>query len=90
MDDNNVILRQATRQVERKIGFRIHLSVYIIVNTGLIVLSQLTTPGHFWPLGPIFGWGIGLAMHGMAVYLRADGSRWKQRMIEQEIRKQQA
>lgn len=82
--------RQARRHVERKIGFLIHLTVYIIVNTGLIVLSQALTRGHLWPLGPLLGWGIGLTLHGAAVYLHGPGARWKQRLIEQEIRKQQA
>lgn len=89
-DTNSIEYRQAQRHVERKIGFLIHLSVYAIVNTGLILLSQITGRGHAWPLGPMFFWGLALTLHGLRVYLREPGARWKRRMIEQELRKQQA
>lgn len=82
--------QQAQRHVERKIGFLIHLSVYIIVNIGLILINQITGREHAWPLGPLFFWGLALALYGLRVYLREPGARWKRRMIEQELRKQQA
>jgi hypothetical protein len=88
MDTTNPNYNQARRHVERKIGFLIHLTVYIIVNTGLVILSQTVSKGHLWPLGPLLGWGLGLTMHGLAVYLHAPGNNWKQRMIERELRKQ--
>lgn len=87
---NRIDYQQAQRQAERKIGFLVHLSVYIIVNTGLILLGQFTGRSPAWPLGPLFFWGLALTLHGLRVYLREPGARWKRRMIEQELRKLQA
>lgn len=79
--------RDAKRHVERKIGFYIHLGVYLAVNTGLILLNLTQTPGKIWSVWPLFGWGIGLLFHGLAVFLNTPGVAWKQRMIENELKK---
>jgi hypothetical protein len=78
------------RHVERKIGFLIHLAVYIVVNTGLVLFNLAVKPAVFWAIAPLLGWGIGLLFHGLAVFLHAPGASWKQRMIENEMRKYDA
>ncbi|MDB5839018.1 MAG: hypothetical protein JWQ23_970 [Herminiimonas sp.] len=75
------------RHVERKIGFLIHLIVYIVVNSGLILFNLTVRPTVFWAIAPLLGWGIGLLFHGLAVFLHAPGATWKQRMIEREMHK---
>lgn len=85
--ENPVNYQDAKRHVERKIGFFIHLAVYALVNTGLIVLNLTLQPHRLWALAPLFGWGIGLLFHGLAVFLHAPGAAWKQRMIERELNK---
>ena len=87
METNTDIYRIAKRQVERKLGFFIHLSVYILVNGGLILLNLSRQPEALWSFAPLFGWGIGLLFHGLAVFLHAPGATWKQRMIENELSK---
>jgi hypothetical protein len=77
--------RDAKRHVERKIGFFIHLTVYLVVNTGLMTFNLLHKPGVLWAFGPLLGWGIGLLFHGFSVFLHAPGAAWKQRMIENEL-----
>ncbi|OWW22659.1 2TM domain-containing protein [Noviherbaspirillum denitrificans] len=77
----------ARRRVERKIGFRIHLAVYLAVNTGLVLVNFLFTPARIWAFWPMLGWGIGLLFHGLAV--SQHGAAWKQRMIENELNKLQ-
>lgn len=79
----------ARRQVNRKLGFYLHLVVYLTVNIGLILLNLSTYPTRMWAVWPLFGWGIGLLFHGLAVFVLASRSAWKQRMIENEMRKQQ-
>jgi hypothetical protein len=50
----------------RKAMWHAHLSSYVLVNLMLVVIWLFTTPGgYFWPVWPMFGWGIGLAAHGM-------------------------
>lgn len=76
--------RQARRQVERKLGFWLHLAVYLCVNTGLVALNLAQHHGKPWALGPLLGWGIGLLFHGLSVWLRPP-SAWKQRLIAKEM-----
>ncbi len=57
----------------QKLGFRVHLGVFLSVNALLVVTWYLTTGqsddgfGFPWFLFPLLGWGIGLVAH-FAVY----------------------
>lgn len=82
----DIAYRNARRHVERKIGFYIHLAVYLAVSTGLALSNLLVVPGKIWFFWPLAGWGIGLLFHGLAVFMNAPGARWKQRMIENELK----
>lgn len=77
----------ARRYVERKIGFGVHLAVYLAVNTGLILFNLLVVPSRVWAFWPLLGWGIGLLFHGLAVFLHTPGAAWKERLIENELKK---
>jgi uncharacterized ion transporter superfamily protein YfcC len=59
----------ALERVKAKRDFRKHLATYVIVNTMLVVIWALTSQGYFWPVWPMLGWGVGLAIHGWTVYL---------------------
>lgn len=85
--ENTAAYRCARRHVERKIGFFIHLTVYLIVNGGLILFNLSYAQGKLWAVWPLSGWGIGLLFHGLGVFLKAPGAAWKQRMIENELKK---
>lgn len=85
--ENTAAFRDAKRHAERKIGFTIHLAVFLTVNTGMILFNLLLVPGRIWAFWPLFGWGIGLLFHAFAVFLHAPGAAWKQRMIENELKK---
>lgn len=73
IDNGTDDLREAaTRNLHRKQEFRTHLAAYLIVN-GLLVATWLVlwfVVGFWfpWPLFPVAGWGIGLAMHAYATY----------------------
>jgi hypothetical protein len=57
------------RQLARKrVEFRSHLIVYIVINASLWVIWY-TTGGHYpWPIWPLVGWGIGLFFHYVFEY----------------------
>jgi hypothetical protein len=65
--------RAAQREIVdyQRLGFRIHLFVYLAVQALLIVTWALTTgtdgDAFPWFIFPLLGWGIGLAAH-YAVY----------------------
>lgn len=89
-----VRLRRARERVEAIRGFWIHLSIYLIVNLGLLVLNLVLnqvndgqTYFFFWPL---VIWGIGLLIHGFVVF-GADrflGPEWEERKIREELNRQ--
>ncbi len=64
----------AIQRIKARHDFRIHLVAYIVVNAALVVIWYLTSQdangelGFFWPILPIAGWGIGLALHAYVVY----------------------
>lgn len=90
--ENDEAYQRARKRVEAKIGFYIHLTVYVGVNILLIIINLLTSPQYFWFIWPLIGWGIGLFFHGMATFIFSGGKfhEIKDRMIEKEIGKDKA
>jgi hypothetical protein len=76
----------AMRRVNRKLGFLRHLCIYLLVNAGLLILNLSTSRHVLWSLGPLLGWGIGLLFHALNVFAHFP-TRWKQAMIERELRR---
>jgi len=81
----------AKKRVEAKIGFYIHAIVYGGVNALLMTLDLTGSPGKVWFIWPLFGWGIGLALHALKVFGPQSGgtpngaTTWKEKMIEREM-----
>jgi len=71
----------ARRAADRKFGFYIHLAVFVLVNVGLVGLNLAT--GRFaWSAFPLFGWGLGLAIHGLVALGPIE--QWRKSLIERE------
>lgn len=69
LDPESKLRARAVAQLRERRDFFIHLTVYLAVNAMLIGLWLWNDPGEFfWPLFPIVGWGIGLAVHGFTVF----------------------
>ena len=77
----------AKKKVEARIGFYIHLAVYIGVNTLLVILNFTVADDYFWAMWPMIGWGSGLIAHGLFTFVFISGSSMKERMIEKEMQK---
>ncbi len=67
------------KQAKKRVGFKMHLRSYLIVNAGLWLIYLVTNTGlfsnadsrgtHFpWPLLVMLSWGIGLVSHYFSVY----------------------
>jgi uncharacterized membrane protein len=80
--------RIARRRAGAKFGFMIHCTVFIAVNALLFFINQRATPGVQWFAFPLGGWAIGLAIHGLVVFLSGSGLR--ERMVAAEMRRLQA
>lgn len=88
------IEQRARRRVALKKGFLVHALVFVLVNAGLYLVWQLGSSGdsggwamhrgggHFLPL---WGWGLGLAIHGIVVFIRLQGEGVTERMVDREI-----
>ncbi len=76
--------QRAERRAAAKMGFFVHLIVYIAVNLILIYINY-STSSYFWFPWPMMGWGIGLLFHGLGVFVRPTLMK---RMVESELRKE--
>ena len=85
--ENQEAYQKAKKRVEARIGFYIHLAVYVVVNMLLIIINLLTSSQYLWFIWPLMGWGIGVFFHGLGVFVFSGGSAVKERMIEKEIKK---
>ncbi len=54
-----------------------------MVNALLFVLNQVTSPGHYWFVWPLFGWGLGLVFHAMSVFGGLWDGSWEERKIKE-------
>jgi hypothetical protein len=72
--------RQARRNVGMRLGWLIHVTVFVLVNAGLLLAGK--TGG--WLGLPTGGWIIGLLAHGAVVWLRPTGEAIRNRMLDKE------
>jgi len=72
----------ARRRAGARMGWYVHAFVYLVVNTVLAALSLST--GRHWAIFPALGWGLGLLLHGLGVWLALGGGGIQQRLLEQE------
>lgn len=69
-DQPTELRHQALRSLKKKQGFKAHLATYVCVNAFLVVIWAVGDAGFFWPIFPLFGWGIGIAANAWDVYGR--------------------
>lgn len=74
--------RLARKRASAKLGWFIHATVYLLVNLLLAVLFAAS--GRHWALFPALGWGLGLAVHGLAVFVFTGGGGLFERMVRTE------
>ncbi|MDQ1686820.1 MAG: hypothetical protein QOG41_1944 [Thermoleophilaceae bacterium] len=71
--------RRAAKRIERanRAAFRAHLTSYLGVNGGMVMIWAATGGGEFWPAWTMGPWGMFVAWHGLAA--RAVTSRVRRR-----------
>ena len=74
-------------QAKAKVEFRIHVFTFIAVIVLLAIINLLTSPEHLWFIWPMLGWGIGIVVHALRVYFSSGESSLKERMIQNEMNK---
>ena len=76
------IERLARKRAGAKMGWYIHATVYLLVNSVLVAASLLA--GRHWALFPLLGWGLGLAIHGALVFFVGGAGGLREHMVRQE------
>ncbi len=74
--------RIARRRAGAKLGFYIHASVFIAVNAMLALIAA--SSGRNWAVYPFFGWGLGLAIHGLVVFFLTGGGGLHDKLLQRE------
>lgn len=73
---------RALHRVRRKIGFYTHAMVFVLVHLGFgIAFLVGARPKPFF----IWGWAVGLAIHGLFTFITLQGEGLRERMLRQEI-----
>lgn len=70
-------------------GFYIHAIQYAVVIAGLAVVNLYSSPEYLWFLWAAFGWGVGVAVHGLSVFevVNLFGDRWEKRQVAKRLAK---
>ena len=79
------IERLARKRAGAKMGWYVHALVFVCVNAGLALIS--VGSGRPWFIFPLAGWGLGLAIHGLVVWINAGGARLHERLLQAEREK---
>ena len=81
---NEEIDRLAHKRVRAKMGWYIHASLYVVINLFLFAMSDYAFGQRRWSVFPLMGWGVGLALHGISVFVLGQGSGLRERMVQKE------
>ena len=81
--------RKAMEYVRDIRSFYIHAVQYAVVITGLAAVNLFTSPDYLWFLWAAFGWGVGLAVHGLSVFeiVNLFGDGWEKRQVAKRLAK---
>jgi hypothetical protein len=55
--------KQLHELARKRVEFRTHLVVYLVINTMLWSIWYFTGSTYPWPVWPTLGWGVGLIFH---------------------------
>jgi hypothetical protein len=85
MESEEQLRARARQRAEDKVGFYVHLGVYLVVNAALWLLWFVTSPELFpWPVFVSIFWGIGIGAHAIGTYA---STTYTDQLAEKEYQK---
>lgn len=78
------IERLAHKRAGAKLGWYVHALVYVAVNLFVLAISRYGFGHRPWSVYPLLGWGLGLALHGVSVFVLGAGGGLRDRLVRQE------
>ena len=76
--------RLARKRAGAKLGWYLHATVYVLVNLVLFAMSREGFGNRPWSMFPLLGWGLGLTLHGISVFMLGTGSDLRERLVQKE------
>ncbi len=83
------IERLAHKRAGAKLGWYTHATIFTLVNLVVFGMSRYGFGNRPWSVYPLLGWGLGLALHGISVFVLGTGSGLRERMVQKEREKLQ-
>jgi hypothetical protein len=78
------IERLAHRRAGAKLAWYVHAAVYVVINLFIFAISRYGFGSRPWSVFPLLGWGVGLALHGISVFMMGAGGGLRERMVQKE------
>ncbi len=85
--NNQGAYTKAKKRIEAKMGFYIHLTIYLGIGILLTIINLTVTKGYFWAIWPMIGWGSGVMVHGLFTFVFTKQSGIMEKMIIKEMQK---
>jgi hypothetical protein len=76
--------RMAQKRAGAKLGWYIHAIAYVLVNLFIFAISRYGFGSRPWSVYPLLGWGLGLALHGVSVFVLGSGGGLRDRLVQKE------
>ena len=76
--------RLANKCAGAKLGWFIHAAAFTLANLVVFSMSKYGFGERSWSIIPFLGWGLGLALHGVSVWVLGPGGGLRERMVQKE------
>jgi hypothetical protein len=88
--ENKEVYNNAKRKAGLLKELYSHLSTYLMVNGIFLLVNYLTSPGDWWVLYPLIGWGVCLTIHGLDTWVKITGlwEKWEDKKTDEFMRKE--
>ena len=74
----------ARRRANAKLSWYMHALVFVLVNAVIFMMSRYAFGDRPWSVYPLLGWGLGLVLHAVSVFVLGSGSGFRERMVHKE------
>ena len=82
-DEEKAVLEQV-REIK---GFYEHVVLFVCIGGAMLIFNLITDPANFWTKWPVFGWAIGVLVHGLNAFEAANlfGPKWEKQQVEKRL-----
>jgi len=80
-------LNKAKMKAKKLREFYPHVRTYLIVNAIFFVINLLSSPGDWWVLYPLIGWGFCLTIHAIEAFspFKDYDDEWEERKTRELV-----